>query len=280
MTLLTSILIILASCLFIYSRHRAATKLAAAYKDLERANERAEESSRMKSDFIHQISHEIRTPLSILSGYTQLLTSPNMKYDEATLNEIKLQITENTDRITSLVNKMLELSEAKNMTVIERSDQVSVMQIAYEAVEISGIAQAKHLTFNTIVAPHAMNISLKTNQKAAVRALSLLLDNARKFTAPAQERQSVKPVERMQKAVLRITVSSAHIIFSVEDTGIGIPHKEAERIFEEFVQLDEFYNGTGIGLTVARSLARRIEGDIMLDTAYIGGSRFVMTLPL
>ena len=130
-----------------------------------------------------------------------------------------------------------------------------------------------------VVAPQAKEISLKTNQKAAVRALSLVLDNARKFTAPAQERQSAKPVE-MQKAVLRISVSSGRVFFSVEDTGIGIPHKEAERIFEEFVQLDEFYNGTGIGLTVARSLARRIGGDIMLDTAYIGGSRFVMTLPL
>jgi signal transduction histidine kinase len=234
----------------------------------------------MKSDFIHQISHEIRTPLNILSGYTQLLTSPNMKYDEATLNEIKQQITENTDRITSLVNKMLELSEAKNMTVINRNDQVSVMQIASEAVEVSGIAQAKHLTFNMIVTPDVADITLKTNLKATVRALSLLLDNSRKFTVPAQERQSEKPVERLQKAVLRITVSSARVFFSVEDTGIGIPHKEAERIFEEFVQLDEYYNGTGIGLTVARSLARRIGGDIMLDTAYIGGSRFVMTLPI
>ena len=280
MTLLISILIILVACLLLYSRHSSAVKLAAAYKDLELANQRAEESSHMKSDFIQQISHEIRTPLNILSGYTQLLTSPNMKYDEATLNEIKQQITQNTDRITNLVNKMLELSEAKNMTVIERKDQVSVMQIASEAVEVSGISQAEHLTFNMIVAPDAENISLKTNQKAAVRALSLILDNARKFTAPAETRQTGKPAERQQKAVLRITVSSARVFFSVEDTGIGIPHKEAERIFEEFVQLDEFYNGTGIGLTVARSLARRIGGNIMLDTAYIGGSRFVMTLPM
>ena len=70
------------------------------------------------------------------------------------------------------------------------------------------------------------------------------------------------------------------MFFSVEDTGIGIPHKEAERIFDEFVQLDEYYDGTGIGLTVARSLTRRIGGDIKVDTAYIGGSRFVMTLPV
>ena len=77
-----------------------------------------------------------------------------------------------------------------------------------------------------------------------------------------------------------MTIASGHLFFSVEDTGIGIPHKEAERIFEEFVQLDEYYDGTGIGLTVARSLATRIGGNIILDTAYIGGARFVMTLPL
>ena len=84
----------------------------------------------------------------------------------------------------------------------------------------------------------------------------------------------------MQKVVLRLTVTPRRLFFSVEDTGIGIPHKEAERIFEEFVQLDEYYNGTGIGLTVARSLAQRIGGNIVLDTAYIGGARFVMTLPI
>ena len=280
MTIFASILIILAFCLFIIIRHRAAMRLEDAYKDLERANERAKESSRMKSDFIQQISHEIRTPLNILSGYTQLLTTPGMQYDEETLDEIKQQITENADRITSLVNKMLELSEAKSMSVIECNDRVRAIQIATEAADASGIRTAKHLTFDMIVAPEAEKITLKTNLQAAVRALSLVLDNARKFTAPAETRQTGKPVDHLQKAVLRITVSSSRIFFSVEDTGIGIPHKEAERIFEEFVQLDEYYNGTGIGLTVARSLARRIGGDIMLDTAYIGGSRFVMTLPL
>ena len=66
----------------------------------------------------------------------------------------------------------------------------------------------------------------------------------------------------------------------VEDTGIGVPAKEVEHIFEEFVQLDDYYVGTGIGLTVARSPARRLGGDIVLDTSYTGGARFVMTLPI
>ncbi len=272
-------LVILAFGLFVFFRHRAAMRLEAAYHDLEIANARAEESSRMKSDFIQQISHEIRTPLNILSGFTQVLTMPDMKYDDATLEDFKWQITENTDRITSLVNKMLELSEAKNNTVIERSDNVSPVQIATEAVNASNIANASHLTFDMQVSPEAERTTIQTNLSAAVRALSQLLDNARKFTAPAEGHQHKTSADRQQKVVLRISASSGRLFFSVEDTGIGVPYKEAERIFEEFVQLDEYYDGTGIGLTVARSLARRIGGNIVVDTAYIGGSRFVMTVP-
>ena len=274
------VVVILGFGLFIFFYHRSAMRLKAAYRDLELANARAEESSRMKSDFIQQISHEIRTPLNILSGFTQILTEPGMQYDEATLQDIRQKITENTDRITGLVNKMLELSEAKSHAVIERNDHVSPIQIATEAVNTSSIAEATHLTFQMIVSPAAKNIQIQTNLQGAVRALWLILDNARKFTAPAEARQLEKDTDHQQKVVLRITVASGRLFFSVEDTGIGIPHKEAERIFDEFVQLDEYYDGTGIGLTVARSLARRIGGDIVLDTAYIGGSRFVMTLPL
>lgn len=277
---ITLVLVILGFGLFIFFRHRAAVRLEKAYYDLERANVRAEESSRMKSDFIQQISHEIRTPLNILSGFTQLLTMPDITYDKATLDNIKEQVTENTDRITNLVNKMLELSEAKNHSDIECNDEVTAQQIASEAIGASGINDAGHLTFSMIMSPEAEKVLIQTNLQAAARALSQMLDNARKFTAPAESRQHEKLTDHQQKVVLRISVSANRMFFSVEDTGIGIPHKEAERIFDEFVQLDEFYEGTGIGLTVARSLARRIGGDIMLDTAYIGGSRFVLTLPV
>ena len=277
---ITLFLVILGFCLFIFFRHRSAMRLEAAFYDLERANSRAEESSRMKSDFIQQISHEIRTPLNILSGFTQLITTPGTSLDEATMQEVNQKIVENTNRITSLVNKMLELSEAKSHAVIERSDRVTAVQIAAEAINASGITEASHLTFDLQVSPDAEQVVLQTNQQAAVRALSLVLDNARKFTALPEAKQQEKPTDVKQKVTLRISVQSDHLFFSVEDTGIGIPHKEAERIFEEFVQLDEFYDGTGIGLTVARSMIRRIGGNIKVDTAYIGGSRFVITLPL
>jgi signal transduction histidine kinase len=172
------------------------------------------------------------------------------------------------------------LSEARNQTVIECLDKVTPVQIATEAVNASGIEQATHLDFELLMAPDAKDVCIQTNLAAAVRSLSLILDNARKFTVPAEGRFQNTSSDQLQKVVLRVTALSGRLFFSVEDTGIGIPHKEAERIFDEFVQLDEYYDGTGIGLTVARSLTRRIGGDIKVDTAYIGGSRFVMTLPI
>ena len=278
--ILALVVIIIIFGLLIYFHHRSSVRLKKAYRELEIANKRAQELSRMKSDFIQQISHEIRTPLNILSGFTQVLTMSDTKLDEAMLHEIKGKITENTDRITSLVNKMLELSEARNQTFIDCNDKVSAVQIATEAINASGIAQASHLEFDLLIAPDAKDVRIQTNLAAAVRSLSLVLDNARKFTAPVEGRPQTPPSDQLQKVVLRLTVLSGRLFFSVEDTGIGIAHKDAERIFDEFVQLDEFYDGTGIGLTVARSLARRIGGDIKVDTAYIGGSRFVMTLPI
>ena len=106
----------------------------------------------------------------------------------------------------------------------------------------------------------------------------MLLDNARKFTRPA-EAKNEKQTEQ-QQVTLTLKKTESTIEFIVEDTGIGVPINEAEHIFDEFVQLDEYYEGTGIGLTVARSLARRLGGDVVLDTTYTSGARFVMTLPL
>lgn len=79
---------------------------------------------------------------------------------------------------------------------------------------------------------------------------------------------------------LSVSASQQQVIFVIEDTGIGIPPEQAENIFTEFVQLDEYSDGTGIGLSIARSFARHMNGDVILDTSYTGGSRFVMTLGL
>ena len=260
---------------------KAHDDLQQAYHHLEVANARAEESSRMKSNFIQQISHEIRTPLNILSGFTQIVTTPGMELEDGERQEINKGIVENTGRITDLVNKMLELSDAKSHTVIKRTDEIPAIQIAVEATDASGISHAKHLDYDMQISPEAEMILLTTNRRAATRALSLLLDNACKFTKMADQQANASHEAEVsdKKAVLRLQVADGMLQFIVEDTGIGIPPSEAERIFEEFVQLDEYYEGTGIGLTVARSLVQRIGGDIVLDTTYTDGARFVMTLP-
>ena len=274
------LLLIFLGVLFEFYRklRRAHTLLEISYNNLVIANERAEESSKMKTNFIRQISHEIRTPLNILSGFTQIITMPDMKLDEATRTDINHKIVENTDRITGLVNKMLELSDASSQAVIDRTDNVLAVQIAAQATDASEVANAKHLKFDLQVGDAEGAVTITTNEQAATRALTMLLDNARKFTRPA-EAKNEKQTEQ-QQVTLTLKKTDSTIEFIVEDTGIGVPINEAEHIFDEFVQLDEYYEGTGIGLTVARSLARRLGGDVVLDTTYTSGARFVMTLPL
>ena len=273
MATIALVLVLVFFVIFFYFKYKAARRLAEKNEELKKkndeltiANARAEESSRMKTNFIRQISHEIRTPLNILNGFTQVLTTQNAEFSQEERADIEHRISENTDRITELINKMLELSEASSHTVIERSDEASALEIANDAAVLSGILKATHLRFDLQDQDGVGSLRFKTSARYATRALALLLDNAQKFT-------------REGSARLLLSRQPDSIVFTVEDTGIGIPPEEAEHIFDEFVQIDEYYDGTGIGLTVARSIARRLGGDIRLDTSYTGGARFIMTLP-
>lgn len=266
-------LLIVFFIIFSYVRSKATKRLAEMNQQLKQKNEeltianaRAEESSRMKTDFIQQISHEIRTPLNILNGFTQILTTQEVELKKEEKEDIEKRISENTNRITELVNKMLELSEANNQTVIRKEDKKQAIEIAEQACQNSGIYKAIHIQFEMLCPEDSGEAEICTNFRYATRALTLLLDNAQKFT-------------KAGKVKLILQQDTDTVKFIVEDTGIGIPKKEAENIFGEFVQLDEYYDGTGLGLTVARNLARRMGGDIILDTTYTDGARFIMTLP-
>lgn len=272
MIILVSLVIFLS--VFMFHRNRAAKRLAAMNqilkeknKELTFANARAEESSKMKTNFIRQISHEIRTPLNILNGFTQVITSPDAKLTPTEKADIQQRISENTTCITELVNKILEMSDANSQTVIERTDEITAMQIAANAVNDSCISNATDIQFRLKEDDGAGDVALHTNLHYAVRALVLLLDNAKKFTSEG----TVTLIVRRQSSAME---------FIVEDSGIGVPAYQAEHIFEEFVQLDDYYDGMGLGLTVARGITRRLGGDITLDTTYTSGARFVMTLPV
>ena len=261
------VLLIISFLVFVFLRYRSSIRLEEAYKQLEVANAHAQEASRVKTAFLQQISHEIRTPINLLSGFAQLLTTPGMELDEKSREEINEGVVKNTSRITGLISKILDLSDLISNPSLENKDSLTLGQIAAEAADASGIRNNKDIHFDIMMADGVKDQTIVTNRKAVTRILGLLLENANKFT----EKGMVS---------LRVVPKQSFVYFLVEDTGIGIPAEEAEHIFEHFVQLDDYQEGTGIGLSLARSLGRRLGGDVVLDTSYTFGARFIFSLPL
>ena len=171
--------------------------------------------------------------------------------------------------VAGLVYKMKDATEMGSDTPIERVDNIVAEQVAKRAVAESAIDQCQYFTFELQVSPSAASM-LQTNEKQAAHALALVLDNAKKFTTDGS-------VTLLVDADLQ----DSKIIYAVTDTGMGVPAQEAERIFEPNVKLNSYFDGQGLGLTFARSIARRLGGDLVLDTTHTDkGARFVMTLPV
>ena len=236
-------------------------------EELAEARDQAQDALRMKSDFIKNISHEIRTPLNILSGFSQIMSLQGDRLPEKDRQELSNNIQENTNRITQLINQLLELSDTHSRSHIERTDCISANLMCQTAIASCGIADNGHhqFRFDTTLAD---DFTITTSEHYAVQAIDHLLDNAMKFTP---EGGSI---------TMCCTTQQNHLSISIEDTGCGVPKEKADAIFEEFVQLDQFRNGVGIGLPLSRSIVRRLGGDITLDTSYQSGARFVLTLPL
>ena len=228
-------LILIALIIFIIVTRRSARKLAEKNRELAEnvsalalANDKAEASSRMKTEFIQNMSHEIRTPLNILNGFTQVLTSNDAdQLLPAEKADMRQRVAENTERITGLINKMLVLAESNSQHVLECNDQTTPEEIVMQAVMTAHVASTADVTFSAAIDDAVRNVILKTNRDYAVRALAQLLDNAFKFTKQG-----------------RVTLSAEQgdncVRFVVEDTGIGIPKEEMSHVFEEFVQLDSY----------------------------------------
>ena len=187
------------------------------------------------------------------------------------VNELSQLAKANNDRkLAALVGKISDIDDVEGDQAIARTDNVLVSQVAGEAIGISGIDKANYLKFDFQIAPDAAATMLSTNLTKAVRALTHLLDNALKFTTDGG-------------VTLRVTVDMMQMqaSYAVEDTGSGIEAADAEHIFEPYVKLNQYFDGQGVGLTVARNIARRLGGDVVLDSTYAGpGSRFVLTLPI
>ena len=163
---------------------------------------------------------------------------------------------------------MQDLSELGSQAPINVGKRGVPRQIADEAVAQSGILGAKYVRFGIMVAEDAADAEFYTTPAKASRVIALLLENSAKFTTDG-------------KVTLFISVADGNISFAVEDSGMGVPAEEAEHVFEPYFKLNSYFDGYGVGLSVARSIARRLGGDVVLDTTYTEpGARFVFTLPL
>ena len=183
----------------------------------------------------------------------------------------QLAATSADSKLATLVGRITDLDDVQdNLPPLERGDNPMVVHIADQAVKLSGIDQAQYIKFEQTVDPSAAITMLLTSEQKAVRALTHLLDNALKFTTDGTVTLNVN-----------VDMDKMQAVYTVEDTGSGIEAAEAEHIFEPYVKLNQYFDGQGIGLTVARNLARRLGGDVVLDTTKdTPGSRFVLTLPI
>ena len=197
-----------------------------------------------------------------------MLKKKNMIEQYAEAIKQKLDYTHpNAGNIALTANQILNVIDIEMEQPLRCEDNVMAQDIAAMAIQESGIQSYQKAEFKCQMVEEAQATMVFTNSKHAVRALVALLDNAMKFTAQGE-------------ILLLINVAGSNLEFCVEDTGTGVLSDYAEKIFEPYVKLNDFFEGNGIGLTVARSIARRLGGDIRLDTDYRGGSRFVFSLPI
>ena len=235
------------------------------YEQALRAFDKMEEEKQkleQTNNKLEQRCHDLQEQTS------QLTTMAHKNYDIMQQLVKDAEDEGGTPKIMAAIRKMENLTELGSQSAINTGEHTTPRQIAEQAVSESGIREANYLQFDLFVNDEANEATLRTTPRKAARVIALLLDNAMKFTTEG-------------KVTLYVNGADKQVQFIVEDSGIGIPAEEAEHIFEPYVQLNNYFGGTGVGLTAARSIARRLDGDVVLDATYAGpGARFVFTLPL
>ncbi len=234
-------------------------------------------------DKMEENSHKLEERNAFLENQNKELQTANAANAEALrtskefLQQVVQDMVKSTEKLDAavaapLIGQVLKIQDINDMgsdAPIERNDNIVAEQVAKQAVAESAIEQCTYFTFELKVSPQAASM-LQTNEKQAAHALALVLDNAKKFTTDGS-------VTLLVDADLQ----ESKISYTVEDTGMGVPANEAERIFEPYVKLNSYFDGQGLGLTFARSIARRLGGDLVLDTTNTAkGARFVLTLPM
>ena len=236
-------------------------------KELKKAYAQALESDKMKTAFIQNISHEVRTPLNIISGFSQVIADPDLNAGFEERREIAMMTQKNARLITTLIDEMLLISLNDNSEATKKDNTVEVNKLMrYLLQEMKpNISTKTELRYESTL-PDDFNFL--TNEFQLRIIVNALVDNAIKNTP---EGSIILKADKPSDDLLTLVV---------EDTGCGIPAKEAEHIFERFVKLDTFKEGIGLGLPLCRMLIEKLGGSIRLDTSYTKGARFVVTLPI
>jgi signal transduction histidine kinase len=232
---------------------------------LKKAYNHALESDKMKSAFVRNITHEVRTPLNIISGFAQVIADPELVAGPEERAHIAEMMQKNTQLITSLIDEMLELSLNENTeSTVSKEDSVEVNDLIRDFLQENKykVDKAIELKYESTLDEH---FTLQTNKEMFKRVVNLLFDNAIKYTKEGS-------------ITLKTSADDEQLTLEVEDTGTGIPAKEAETIFERFVKLDTFKEGLGLGLPLCRMIVNRLGGSVNLDTTYKQGARFVVKL--
>lgn len=238
--------------------------LIEAKEELRKAKEVAEQSNWLKTMFIQNMSHEIRTPLNSIVGFSGVLV--DMLDDKEDIGQYVALIESNSKLLLKLVGDILDIS------ILD-----SEVEIKHNAVDVNACCQASIDAAGTLFSPDTKlvfkpacdELIINSNYNYIVQVLDNLLSNASKFTHEG----SVTLAYEVKK-------ETNQLIFTVTDTGIGIPIDEQERVFERFVKLDNFSQGAGLGLSICRIVAERLGGFLIIDKEYTQGTRFIFCVSM
>ena len=231
-------------------------------KELEAARIKAEESDRLKSAFLANMSHEIRTPLNAIVGFSKLVIDAECTNEKEQYAEI---IERNSEILLNLFNDILDLSSLEADSLSFNIRPIKLIDICLQ-LEQQFCYKVKNGT-KLILDDVDTELYVSGDWNRIIQIISNLLSNAAKFTPNGEIHFGYREKEDF-------------VEFYVKDSGIGIPAERVATIFQRFGKINDFVQGTGLGLTLCRMLVEKMGGRIWLRSQEGKGSRFYFTLPL